>query len=349
MRQPEALRRLQEEVASLYLVHGTDAYQVAEFLAALRTRLVPPGTEAFNESLVEPGPDQVRQGLLLARTPPLLSDRRLVVLKECRLLGPGRAGGDAAPEDGEDRERASGEAERLLEYLAAPAPFSCLVLHVPGDIDRRRRFTRALLEKAVEVECSPLTQDQALSWLEAKAAALGKRLDREAAQALVEKVGTDLHALSAELEKLALYVGAAERIDTGAVLAVVPGTAQVQVFDLVDAVAEGRLGQAEALLRRMLASGEAPLRLLATLASHFRRLLEARSLRERGLSPAAIARQKGQHPRYWEKLDRQARRLRREQLQFALEVLLEADLQLKSGADGPLVLETLLFDLVGAA
>ena len=132
-------------------------------------------------------------------------------------------------------------------------------------------------------------------------------------------------------------------------VAVVPGTAQVQVFDLVDAVAEGRLGQAEALLQRMLASGEAPLRLLATLASHFRRLLEARSLRERGLSPAAIARKKGQHPRYWEKLDRQARRLQREQLKFALEVLLEADLQLKSGADGPLVLETLLFELVGAA
>lgn len=353
MRQVDALSGLKKGLAPVYLVHGQDAFQAGEFLAALRSAALPPGTESMNEHILEPGPEQVRQGLLLARTPPFLSEKRIVVLKECGLLAARRGGGAGG---GEGREAAEGDAgagddagqgdsRLLLEYVDAPSPFTCLVLHAAGEVDRRRKLARRLLEKAVVVDCTPLAAHEAAEWAVARAAALGARLRRDAAEALVEKVGTDLHALRGEIEKLALYAGEGNDIDLAAVLAVVPGTAQVQVFDLVDAVAEGRIGEAEDILSRMLAGGEPPLRLVATLASHYRRLLEAQSLRSRGHTPAAIAREKGQHPRYWEKIDRQARRFRRAGLVAALEALLQADADLKTGASGDLVLETLLFHL----
>ncbi|MFO7171694.1 MAG: DNA polymerase III subunit delta [Bacillota bacterium] len=347
LRQHEALAAIAAgQVAPVYLLYGGQPLLEQELLAALREQLVPPGTEAFNYHVVEAGPDQIRQVLGLVQTLPLMAARRLVVMRKSGLFS-SRRGGRPGEEgtEGEPVPPAGEEEKQLLAYLRQPAPFVCLVITVDGEPDRRRQVYRAVEAAGVVVDCSQPGEEEAAQWCQVRAQRLGKQLDPEAARILVEKVGTDLTLLGMELEKLALYTEG-EAIGPEPVLTLVSGATQVQVFDLIDAVAEGQVGRAVHLLSQMLRQGEPPLRLLALLAGHFRRLLEARALADQGVTPARAAQERRQRPYYWEKLMRQARRFNREDLVRALEQILEVDVALKTrGGEEQLVLETLLMEL----
>src|SRR5688572_23918828 len=97
-----------------------------------------------------------------ARVLPMLGDRRLViVLRAERLLKPKRAAKAADVQDDEAAESAEAEVADftpLEDYLAAPV--SCTtVVFVATDIDRTRRFTKRLIEKAQVVTFGGLGED----------------------------------------------------------------------------------------------------------------------------------------------------------------------------------------------
>lgn len=345
----DALKEIREgQPRPVYLLYGGEPFLEQEIVGALRDRLVAPGTEAFNYHPVDAGADQVRQALGMARTLPFLGERRLVVLRDCPLFS-ARRGGREGEAGGEEREEGSGQEEALLTYLQRPAPFTCLVILSPArELDRRKKLVKQAIGMGAAVECRPLREQEAAAWVQVRAkAAAGKHMAHDACQALVEKAGTDLRSLAAEVEKLALFAGDAPEITAAMVQAVVSGMSQGQIFDLTDALAEGRTGDAVAHLQVLLQQGDHPLQLLAALASHFRRLIEAGALARKGVSAYQVAQARGQKPFYWEKLMKQARRYRREQLAGALERLLEADMALKGGSQSEerLILEMLVMEL----
>jgi DNA polymerase-3 subunit delta len=85
-----------------------------------------------------------------------------------------------------------------------------------------------------------------------------------------------------------------------------------------------------ALLARLLASREEPLRLLALLARHYRQLLAARIELHRGAGEAELAARLGVHPFVAKKLAAQCGRFAGAELESALARLARADLDLKS-------------------
>lgn len=386
------------EIRPVYLFYGSEPFLWAECLQAIRQAVVEPATEAFNYHIFDGSAGGTGPALAMARTPPFLSARRLVVLRDCPLLAgrareagggearegggagadPGAAGGarevaaavpdaagagsggagDAGDEGagtwGARAGRARGEAARpgddleaaLLAYLQRPVPTTCLVIQLAGEPDRRRKAVRQALELAVAVECRPLKEREAVAWVQERAARQGKAMDLAAAQALVEAVGTDLRTLAGEVEKLCLYVGEAPRVGAGDVAAVAAGSASARLYELTDAVLEGRTADALAALGALVRQGEPALRIVAALANQYRRVAEAAHLRRRGVSPAQAAQTRGYLPFQWERWMRQAARLRPGQVLTALDRLLAADLELKSGgASDQRVLEVLVVDL----
>lgn len=347
----EALQEAREgTIRPVYLLYGGEPFLEQEILAALQERLVRPGTAAFNHHVLDPGPDQVRQAVGVAQTLPFMGEYRLVVLRDCPCFATRRGAQEEPPPEGEP-EQTGGQAEALLSYLQRPSPFTCLVLQSPArELDRRRKLTLQIMAVGAAVECRPLREAEAVAWVQVRARTrAGKNMGQDACQLLVEKVGTDLYALASELEKLALFAGAGPEITLAMVDQAVAGTSQAQIFDLTDALAAGRVGAALDHLHAMLGHGDHPLRLLGAIASHYRRLMEAGALIRQGLSAQQVAQARGQKPFYWEKLMKQARRYRREQLLAALGRLLEADLALKGGSqtEESLILEMLLVDLAG--
>ena len=263
------------------------------------------------------------------------------------------------------------DAAPLESLLAAGLPPGRTLVIACGKLDGRSPLVKRLqgagrrLSLTVPVEGQWDAERPVLGSLAAEfLSGTGKRLDREGEERLAELVGADARALSAELAKLAAYVGDRKVIGAADVEALVARVASDPFFALGNAV-EGRdLSRALAVLGRSLADGASPHMLVASLAATVRRLLVER---ERGriasggrrigsfsewsatVLPTIPEEEIGKRKPYgfWMKYQAAARFSRGELLD-ALAALAEADHAMKTGADGVLLLERCLLDLLAA-
>lgn len=261
-----------------------------------------------------------------AQTLPMLSRRQVLIVR--------------------DVERASeAEVAALAEYFSDPNPTTVFVFEAET-LDRRTKLARVLLDECevLEVE-SPTEAGEAEAMARRFAKELGIKVDPAAAEELVWVVGQDLSRLRRELEKLRAYVGAGGTVRVEDVNVLVQAARQFSVFDLVDLLAEGRREEALARVRRLLEAGENPIGIVGLLAWLYRQLLQAQAL-PRSTPVWEAARQLHAPRARVESLLRQARRLRRRELEQAFPLLFEADWALKSSpADATAVLETLIVRL----
>jgi DNA polymerase-3 subunit delta len=162
-------------------------------------------------------------------------------------------------------------AEALKEYAGAPSPTAVLAALVPTE-------KVPALGAARVVECRPMRPGDAQRWIAGEAQAIGKSLDRAAAELLVARAGTDLAALSGHLAKLAAYAGPKASIGVDEVRALVANQEEREVYELALAAASKRPADALRILRRLLEAGEAVQVLLWKLAWQYRKLAEAKKL-----------------------------------------------------------------------
>jgi len=260
-----------------------------------------------------------------ARVYPMLGDRRIViVLRAERILKPKRAAkaaDDDIPESGE--EDAAADMGPLEDYIAAPAASTTLVF-VATEIDRGRRFTKRLVEKAQVVEFGGLggsanareARGVALDWLKEELARADRSIDPAAAQLLVDRASGDITKLRGDLERLLIYTEGQKKISRDDVAEVSTAAAgAIDQWGIVNAIEAGDAGRA-----------------LRELAIRF----------EHGESPFALI----GHLRWWvsSKLAEGAP----ERAQGAIDSLLRTDVALKSsGGDEQHLVEKLVVELTG--
>lgn len=193
-----------------------------------------------------------------ARIFPMLGDRRIViVLRAERLLKPKRAAKTAesdVSDDVEETEVGAFDVAALEEYLERPVPSTSLVF-VATDVDRTRRFTKRLLEKAVVTLFAGLEGDNAYARRDARRAAaadirqeiekLGRAIDSAALELLVERAGGDISKLRGDVERLLLYTEGQARISADAVEEVASVESAVEdEWAVVSAIGDGDPGRA---------------------------------------------------------------------------------------------------------
>ncbi|HEY8120297.1 MAG TPA: DNA polymerase III subunit delta [Myxococcota bacterium] len=310
-------------VRPAYLIAGAEALLRDEAFAAIRRAALGDGGGDFDfERLAgeRTTPGQLQDSV---RALPLLAKRRLVVLRE--------------PEA-----RKGGKGEALAEALGAvvadvAGSDTCTLVVIAEEIDRRARWVKAFAEPAAFVACDPpKNAKEALGFLRDEARAQGVTLEPAAAELLAESVGPNLLALRQELTKAVLFAGEGARVTRAHVQETICAVAEEPIWDLTDAIGEGRAADALALLARMLGAGAPPQVLLGSLAGHFRKLARSRA----GQPPAG-------HPFMVQKLERQARRYSPARLLSCLRAIHEVDEVLKGqGALPPeLALERLVLGL----
>src|SRR5262249_1904879 len=125
------------------------------------------------------------------------------------------------------------------------------------------------------------------------AAEHGKELTGPAAELLVNLIGADMGQLDQELTKLALYVGPADRIDSGDVDKLVGCSRAENTWKIFDAIAQGQPAEALAILDRALDQGEEPIRILGAFSMQLRRLAQAARLAQMGQPLRAALEQVG--------------------------------------------------------
>jgi DNA polymerase III subunit delta len=168
-------------------------------------------------------------------------------------------------------------------------------------------------------------------WVREHVAAEGGHIAPQAAHLLATNVGSDLEALSNEIDKLVLYKGAEETIEASDVLLLSPYVAEANIFELVDALGGRRGASAARLFQEKINEGVDPFYLFSMFTRQFRLLLQVKFLLEAGEQPVGIAGQMKVRPFVVEKLAHQARGYSMEQLEQIYRRLLEVDVDAKTG------------------
>lgn len=258
---PEAFARqvASKRLAPIYLLVGEDLTLMDRAVAAIEGTVDEADRAFAVERLYagEPGGAPL-EIVSAARTLPMLGDRRIViVLRAERLLKPKRGGGaDADVEEepaGATESGAPADVSAIEDYLASPPPTATLVF-VASDIDRSRRVTKRLIDKAQVVVFAGLdvpsgdpreARRQAVAVVEDELGRLGKQIEPEALRLIVARSGGAVTKLRHDAVTVATFVGDRKRITAADVIEVVSDPNAVEDdWAVVNAISNGDVARA---------------------------------------------------------------------------------------------------------
>lgn len=211
-------RTLRDAVAArrfdpAYYVAGEDEYQKSDAVRQLVEAAVDPATRDFNHDVRSGGEIDGGELLSLVNTPPMMAERRAVVLRDVQLL----------------RKEVRAALERYLEH---PASGTLLVLGAAAGA----REDRVLERLATPLRFDRLAAERLPRWIAHHASTVHRtEVTDGAAELLASAVGSDLYRLAGELDKLASYTGGGT-ITEEAVAAVVGVRRGETLEDLLDRV-----------------------------------------------------------------------------------------------------------------
>jgi DNA polymerase-3 subunit delta len=202
-----------KQFSPAYYLHGDDEFLKEDALHHLIAAAADPATRDFNLDQRRGGDVDAASLASLLGTPPMMAERRVIVIRDAPALKK-----DAAA--------------TLVKYLEGPAP-DVLVILTAGADDKP---AKPLATLAISVDCKPLTGVQVPKWISARASKLRAAVSEGAVALLQETVGSDLTELATALDKLASYCG--ERtIEEADVAALVGIRREETAGRLLDAIA----------------------------------------------------------------------------------------------------------------
>src|SRR5437667_5517461 len=165
-----------------YLVYGDEDVLKDEAIRALLDAAVPEGRD-FNVD-TRYAPDVTPESLdALVNTPPMLAERRAVVIRGVEQLG----------------KRKTKLRDEVVRYLASPNPTTLLVLVVAAGEEPDADFVRASTSVALDA----LAAERVPRWVQHHATTLGLTLAADATELLLKAEANDLRTHSRVPDKLA--------------------------------------------------------------------------------------------------------------------------------------------------
>jgi DNA polymerase III subunit delta len=315
------------KLSGIFFFHGDAERMRDEGARRLAEAALDPATRDFNFDAfrsADVAPESLAAALAM---PPVMSPRRVVLLYDAERLTPK---GCAVVE---------GALGRLPDDVT-------LIVTATIPAKSKKALYRRLREGAVSLEWTAPKEAEIPGWLIERAERRhGARLEPAAAEALAAAVGADLGVLEAELEKLVASAGASP-IDLARVRELVPDVREVNRWSWLDAVAGRDYLAARRTLPALLAApDESAVGLLNGLVDNHLFLGIAH---EGGAGEVTATLDRAGKPylkfkvRAWVA---QARRWSATEIDRALELLLEADRQAKTGHEDLAVLDGLLLRL----
>ncbi len=351
------------QTPTFYILHGDDS--LAREGALMKLRAAMQDDAELNTTILQ-SDAPVAEVLGAAKSMPFLADKRLVIAHGLISRITRRDAGDAG----------KAAVKRLLEELPKLPPFARLVFYETETLEDSNRLLKKARDMPNGFALNFSAPDSLQQWLMARAKANGAEISPQAAQAISDLLSYGEHSRNAnnkknaarrregrrgralallaaenELAKLADYVDGARPISEEDVAALTPYVPEANIFELVDALVDGRGDRAFQLMAQYFhdnPNDSKGMRLFAMFVGQFRRLLMARDYLDSGGSGGKdMALALGLHSFVAGKLAKQARRFSREQLILILKRLQRYDEEMKTGQiiDPRLALDILLVSL----
>jgi DNA polymerase-3 subunit delta len=330
-----------ESVYPVYFIYGVEDFLAEEEVRRLMDQTLAPGGRSFNLHLFNGAEDRSQDIIQTARTIPMLSPYRFILVREAGQLS-------------------EGEVEDLMDYVKRPSRSTCLVFR-SQDAGPWKEHLRTLGEIGKVVEYPRLKGKALLAWIKKRMEAKGKTLAEDAAYYLQELVGDRLQDLDNVLERIFLSTWNKKNIQLQDIEGVLPDVKLSTVFELADAIGQQNIEKALGILKKVLESNVISFRkeeaskysesevygiLLGNMARQYRLIWKVKELGH-GRTTDEIARTVGIRSAWvLKKLTDQARNFSESSLREGLLKCQKTDLAIKRGR-GPkdILIEKLVIDL----
>lgn len=300
----------QENYKNVYLLCGEEAYLRNQYKKKLRDALVAEG-DTMNYAYYEGKDINPRAVIDMAETLPFFADRRVLMLENSGFF--------------------KNKCEELADYVST-IPESTNLIFVETEIDKRNRLYKEVKKCGRVVEFGTQKEDTLLKWILGMLKKEGKNITKETLQIFLTKTGSDMQLIKNELDKLVSYTMGKEVITTADVEHVCITQTTNKIFDMVNAIAEGKQKQALELYEDLLSLKEPPMRILFLIARQFNQLYQVKLLGKEGLPSSEIAKQAGIVPFAMKKYQAQAKSFTEEELRTAVEECVASEEAVKTGA-----------------
>lgn len=314
----------------VYLMLGEDTAAKSAAMAALKAAL---RVDDFNLSeFTGNSESQAAEIVSACLTPPMFSERRLVLSRDLRLGASGR--------------------RVLAAYLKEPLASTTLALL---SSERKADFKDPVASAASALGglmvFGPLAPEEAASRLRSQAKALGFELSEEGAQTMVQESGTEWGILGGELEKLRLFLRGRKEAQVAEVQACLGYRRDTGPFEFQNCIERRDAVKSIALLRRMMEEDAGHFTILPKIVNILNRQLKAKRMLKAGLPQDQIGRELRLHPSFLPHFLREVGKLGEARLAACLRACLEVEVSLKSKSwlDPGIELERLTLRICGQA
>ena len=302
----------QHSLPQVLLFEGEEEQLKQSALAELRRSILPAGMESLNETILEdPRPDQL---IAAVETQPFMSDRRLVIVRDCPALS-GRAEAD----------------DRLISYLPSVPETAFLLFYCTGKPDGRKKLYSAIKKAGAVITFAALKGPELTRFVTDTFKQQGKECDERTAEYLIFTVGDDAGLLTNEIRKLSDYAGERTVVLAEDVTALATPSTECTVFQMVDAVVSGQRSRAFTLLRNQLLNGTDRMAILAMLLRQYRLLQHIKIMQYEKRGGDFIRSSLGVPPFAVEQYLRQASGYTGGQIRNAVRICFETEYAVKSG------------------
>ncbi len=324
----------------VYYLFGEEEFYIDRLVEAF-TNLVPSHEKDFNFDLLYGQEVSVAKALGIARSYPMMAERRVVLVRN--FLQMGKSG--------------EGSLQDFIPYFEQPNPTCLLVLFDTGKPAANTNLGKALSKnKNVgyhHFEALPdyLIPDWVIAWVDTHH---HKRIEGGAAQLLAQFVGNNLQLLSTEIDKVCTFVDASEKVTEGDVKKIIGSYREYTAIELKEALIKRNLDQALYIAEQMLQHAKSDtgelIRLVGFFNSVFTNIWQIRRFVEKGWQKNQVQSELGiASAWYFNKLWEDAANFRYGDMPRIFEALLDADRSIKgfSTLDSTSILFLLIKRIIG--
>ncbi|MEM9773783.1 MAG: DNA polymerase III subunit delta [Chloroflexota bacterium] len=320
-----------------YIFHGEDTHSAWETINKIKAKIGDEDMLSLNTTRLEGKGLAVSNLMDACNAMPFLAPKRLIFVENYFSSKP----------DGKD-------VDKLLTYLKTIPDSARLFFIESKSLAKNSKIVKLANQEdvpGVVRQFEPLAGPKLEQWIMMRASQKEGKMHPAAARMLATNAGNDLALLDSELEKLVLYKMGPhqeeiEEITPQDVQLLSPHIAEVNIFDLVDALGNRNGARAATLLQQKLTEGAEPFLIFSMFVRQFRMMIQVKELADSNMRPPEIAKETKLHSFVVGKVFQQSKSFSMRQLEQIYAHLLDIDIKVKTG-QGDLVtsLNMLVFNL----
>ena len=320
-----------------YIFHGEDTHSAWETINKIKAKIGDEDMLSLNTTRLEGKGLQISHLMDACNAMPFLAPKRLILVENYFTSKPD-----------------SKEIDKLLEYLKTIPDSARLFFIESKSLPKNSKVLKLANQDdvpGVVRQFEPLAGPKLEQWIIKRAEQKEGKMHPAAARMLATNAGNDLALLDNEIEKLVLYKFSAgqeelDEITAQDVQLLSPHIAEVNIFDLVDALGNRNGARAAALLQHKLNEGAEPFLIFSMFVRQFRMMIQVKELGDLNMRPPEIAKETKLHSFVVGKVFQQAKSFSMRQLEQIYAHLLDIDVKVKTGqADMVTALNMLVFNL----